>query len=112
FGAKSRVNCQVVINIVAMVTVGVVFEDGRQPDGGAAETSNVVEIVSDTPDVASEKGIGRADAGRATGAGGDRARYVVLEAIHHEEVDEFFAPLAVDTEVPLAGHRRQIDFFD
>ena len=111
-GAEMGINAKVIVNVIAVVGICVVFEHRGEPDSCAAQTGDIVKILGDASYIASEEGIGCDNARRAHGTARDRARDVVLEPIDHEEVDELFAPLAVNIEVLLAGNRFEIEFFD
>src|SRR5262249_12329512 len=107
--AEVRVDAQVVVDVVAVIGAGVVLEDGGEPDGGAAEPRDVVEVAGDALDGAAVEVIGGGHARRAARARRAVSRLIVMEAIHHQEVDELFAPLPLRLEVDAPGRRREVE---
>ena len=47
-GAEVGIDAKVIVNVIAVVCIGVVFEDGREPDSCAAQAGDVVEVSGDT----------------------------------------------------------------
>src|SRR5262249_48164892 len=94
---KVGVNAKVIVDVVTVICVGVVLEYRREPNRCAAQTSNVIQVSRDALDVTAEECIRCRYATRPTSTRDDGSQCVILEAVDQEEVDEFFAPFAVDT---------------
>src|SRR3977135_82074 len=106
---EMRIDPQVVVDVVAVVGVRVVFKDRRQPDGGASEAGNVIEVPDHDLDAADGEAARHSEAHGPDRSGGNRPYGVVLKAVDHQEINKLLAPLAVDAEIALAGNRREID---
>ena len=107
FGAEPRIDEQIVADVVAVVGVG--FKDRREPDCRAAEARDVGEVVADAAQRPAIKRVGGLKAVRSACALHRLARLAVMEAVHHQEVDELFTPFPIDVDVALPRNRREID---
>jgi hypothetical protein len=56
-GAEARIDAQVIVDVVAVIGLAVVLEDGRQPDGRAAEAGDVIEMPLDAFESTAEKDV-------------------------------------------------------
>src|SRR6185436_18536644 len=108
-GAEARIDAEVVVDVVTVVGAGIVLEDRREPDGGAAEPGDVVEVPRDAADLAAVEVVGRGHARRSACAERAGPRLVVVEAVHHQEVDEFFAPFPLGLEIRPPRRRAEVD---
>jgi hypothetical protein len=103
-GSKARIDIEVIVDVIAMVGAIIVSKHRRQPDCSAAQSRNIVEILSNAFDPAAIEFIVRRRHTLTTiGCEHGLARGIVVESIHHQEVDKLLAPLAFDVEVCLSG---------
>jgi hypothetical protein len=108
--AEMRVDVQIVVDVVAMISARVVFEDRREPDGGATEAGDVIQMVRDPLDFSSIKIIGRLNAGGALAGLDWTSRFIIMKPVHEQEIDELLPPFPAATEIRFVGERRKINF--
>ena len=114
---EAWIDVHVVLNRVAMIVPGsgrgsaIVLENRRQPDGGAAQPLDVVQVIRDSAYFAATeltKLHRRAATGCSTGAARSPAHRGVIETIDQQEINKFLSPLALRVEVLAASRDRKI----
>jgi hypothetical protein len=108
-GAKARVDIQIIVDVVPMVRPIIVAENRGEPDGGATEPSNIIEILGNALDFATVEVVRSLCSLAPTWREGRVAVCVVMEPVHHKEIDKFFPPFTVKIEVLLSRSRCKID---
>src|SRR3954464_6946638 len=107
--AEVWVNLEVVVDVIAVISIGIVLKDRRQPDGRASQAGDVVEIVFDAPESPAVEQLTRGNTRGPPCLWSGVPNLVIMKAIDQEEVDELLAPLALGIEVDLARFRAQIE---
>src|ERR1051326_7379220 len=95
-----------------MIRMPVVLEDRGQPDRGAAEAGDVIEMVCDASQCAAIEGVLCSKPMRPAGLRKSCALGAVMETIDEDEVDEFLSPFSVDRKVRLASRGREVDLIN
>ena len=57
------IDAQIVIDVVAVIGIGVILENWREPDGSATQPGDVVQVPCNALYVPSEESVGSVDAG-------------------------------------------------
>src|SRR5262249_16743501 len=95
-GTEVRINVEIVVDVVTVIGAGVIFENGREPDGGATQAGNVIEVPGDAFDLSAVEVVWRGNPRRATRLPHRRPKRIIVEAIDHQKIDELFAPLPLE----------------
>src|SRR6201987_4244376 len=106
------IDAQIVIDVVAVIGIGVILETWRELDGSATQPGDVVQVACNALYVPSEESVGSADAGSAAGPAACETDDVILKPVDNEEVNELLTPLAVDSEIFLARNWGEIELLD
>src|SRR5215813_2394641 len=106
------IDAQIVIDVVAVIRIGVILENRREPDGSAAEPGDVVQVACNALYVSSEERVGSVDAGSSVSPAARGTDDVILKPVDNEEVNELLPPLAVDSEIFLARNWGEIELLD
>ena len=111
-GPEMRVDVQVIVDVVAVICAGIIFENWRNPDGGTTKSCDVVQMIGDAFDFATVEIVRRGNSPGSPGLEDRRTSSGIVETIDHQEIYELFAPLAREVEIVFAWNRRQIHLLD
>jgi len=73
---------QIVVDVVAVISARIIFEDRRQPNGGTAKARNIIKVVCNALDFPSVKVIGRLYTGGAPAFLDGIPRRIIMKSIN------------------------------